>query len=386
MLLAKRTRTPRYRLGELFLEAGIISPNVLNNSLLIAKRTAMPIGRVLVMSGHVSELDIECAIKTQGSIREGAIDVQLAKELLRFAHCHQVTIDEAYRLNGISRDLGPLSRLGKLVLAASLVSEDGLRQAMRYSEKTGYPLGQSLVHLGLLSEKTLMTCINLQILLRDGYLTFFDTVKALQFIERDGETFDSLLVALGIVTHSSRPLPRIGELLVEAGLISLEDSMVLAELGTEKDMQYGELIAAYNIVSKNVVEAAVQLQKMFDNPMFTRARAARLLHLVNKMDTTIEHVMAEFDVIEQGVTLLRAAGVVEEATLRETAVSIKDFEMSVAEALILRRAITAHQARTALMCLHQIQCGTMSYEQALSCLARQAGTSVPEDEGEEEAA
>lgn len=367
MLNAKRNRAPRYLLGELFLEAGIVAPGVLESCLSISKKTRMQIGRTLVISGHVSELDVECAVEAQDLMRQGTIDVQLAKELLRFAHVHQVTIDEAYRMNGISRELGALSRLGKLVLAANVVTEEQLRKAMRYAEQTGYPLGQSLVHLNMLSERTLSDCINLQILMRDGYLHFLDAVKALTYIEREGETFEHLLEALGLTT--SKQSPRVGELLEDAKLITHEDRMVLAELGTEKDMQYGELIAAFKLVPHNVVDAAIQLQKMFTNPMFTKERAIRILHLVKSMDTTIEHVMVEFDVIEQAVTLLRAANVIDEAVLRETAVSIQNFEMSVAEALIMRKAITADQARKALMCLHQIESGTMTYEEALACLA-----------------
>ncbi|MBX9669366.1 MAG: hypothetical protein K2X93_17205 [Candidatus Obscuribacterales bacterium] len=366
----KRNREPRYRLGELFLEAGIISPIVLNNSLLVARRTSMPLGRVLIMSGHVSELDIECALKTQGSIRAGSIDAQLAKELLRFAHVHQVTIDEAYRLNGLSRDLGPLSRLGKLVLAAGVVNEDDLSEAVQYAQDTGYPLGLSLVHLGFIEESTLTICINLQILLRDRHLHFNDAVKALKFIIFEGETFEGLLHALGLQGDGdTKPAPKVGELLVAAKLLSHEDSIVLAELSTEKDLQYGEMVAGtYNLVRKNVVDAALRLQKMFNSPMFTIERAARLLHLVNSMNTTLEQVLVEFDVLEQVVTLLRAAELLDEGILRETAASINNFEMSVPEALIMRHAISATQARMAVMCLSQIQAGTMTYEEALGIL------------------
>jgi len=361
----------------LFLEAGIISPVILNNCLVISKRTAMPIGRVLVMSGHVSDLDVECAVRTQRSVRDGSIEVQMAKELLRFAHVHQVTIDEAYRLNGISRQLGSLTRLGKLLLAAGIVNEEGLQRGMRYSEQTGYPLGLSLVHLNLITERTLSTCISLQILLRDKHLHFFDAVKAVQFIVRDGESFEGLLTALGLkgVGIAAAP-PKVGELLVDAKLLTTEDAMVLAELGTEQDMQYGELVTTYNLVNRNVIDAAVQLQKMFKNPMFTRARAARLLNLVHSMNTTLEHVLADFDVIEQAVTLLRAAEVVDEVVLRETAASIENFEMCVSEALILRNAITPDQARKAIECLYHVQHGNMTYNEALHTLRQDRNEQV----------
>ncbi|HMP51160.1 MAG TPA: hypothetical protein PKD05_06350, partial [Candidatus Melainabacteria bacterium] len=98
MRFASRCQLVRFRLGELLLGAGIISPDVLTHSIAIARRAAMPIGRVLIMSGHVSDLDITCALETQSSIRDGAIDERLARQLLRFSHVHQCSIDEAYRL------------------------------------------------------------------------------------------------------------------------------------------------------------------------------------------------------------------------------------------------------------------------------------------------
>ena len=68
MRFASRCQSVKFRLGELLLSAGIISPDVLSHGLSIARRAAMPIGRVLIMSGHVSDLDIDCAVQTQNSI------------------------------------------------------------------------------------------------------------------------------------------------------------------------------------------------------------------------------------------------------------------------------------------------------------------------------
>jgi len=323
---------------------------------------------VLIMSGHVSELDVDCAIVTQVSIRDGAIDVRMAKELLRFAHVHQVTIDEAYRLNGIGRGIGPLPRMGKLVLAAGLVDDVGLKCAMRHSKSTGYPLGRALVALNLIEKSTLFDCLNLQILMRDKQLTFLQAVRALQSMHSFKVTFDAALQSVGVIYPRNTKQPRLGDLLCDAGLLSKEDSLIIAELGTETDASFGQLLIQYNLMTPQMVESAVQIQRMLIMPMFSKSRAIRLLNLTHSMNAPLEKLLAEFDVLDQIVALLRAAGVIDERTMRDTAASIQDFEYSVAEVLIQRGLITKEMSRTGLVMLKEIQRGVVSYEKALEVL------------------
>ncbi|MBZ0185053.1 MAG: hypothetical protein K8F91_02290 [Candidatus Obscuribacterales bacterium] len=378
MRFATRCTAIRYRLGELLLEAGIISPDVLTHGLSISKRAAMPIGRVLIMSGHVSYLDIDCAVQAQTSIREGSIDAKLARELLRFSHVHQVTIDEAYRLNGISRDLGPLSRLGKLLLAAGVVDECGLRCAIKHSQSTGYPIGRALVALELLSESLHIVCMNLQILLKDGRISFLDAVRVLKSMHADNVPLEQALSRIGYDPASDIKRPRIGELLVDAGLLSYEDALVVTELGTENDTNFGKLLLEYNLTSLIVVEAVLQIQQMFSNtPLFTRARAIRLLKLVSTLKVPLEQILSEVDTLDQIVTLLRAAELIDEKALRDAAAQIVDFEQTVAEAVITRGVVSPLESKIGLDCLRKIQSGALSYEEALNILRAQRKDRAP---------
>lgn len=385
MLLAKKYQTAiRVRVGELLLDSGIISPEVLTQGLLIAKRATMPIGRVLVMGGHVSELDVECTLQAQASIREGSIDAQLAKRLLRFSHVYQVSIEEAYKMNGLCRNLGTLPRIGKLLLAANIVDEAGLQSGLQHCEGTSVPLGRGLVELNLISQEMLESCMNLQIMMRDNDVKFLDAVRVLQKVQ-EGESLHRALRSVG-VSYGNSSHPRLGDLLVAADLLSHEDSLLLAEMGAEQDRTYGELLVAYNLVTPEIIEAAVQLQAMFKSPMFTKARAVRLLKLVAAINKSLEQVMNEFDILEQATTLLRAAGVIDEKMLRDTAAAIKDFEQTVPEALITQGVITPKQSRDALRCLHNIQSGKMSYEKALEKLSGGKIVEVLEFQNEADAA
>ncbi len=370
MQFAKRVTSTRFRLGEILLDAGIISPEVLNQGLLIARRAAMPIGRVLVMSGHVTDLDINIAIETQSSIRTGSIDIKIAFELLRFAHNHQISIDEAYRRHGVGRDLGTLPRVGKLLLAAGLVDAIGMRCALKHSSNSGFPLGNSLVSLNLVAEPILLCCMNLQILIRDKYISFLDAVRCLKIVVAEQVTLETALKTIGVPFYNATSVPRMGELLVAAGLVLHADRMILLEMSAESDKPLGELLNEYSLVSPAVLDAVLKIQSMLNggNPVFTKSRAIRLLQLVQSMDTPLETILAEFDVLDQVVTLLRVAGVVPDSLIEHTKATIKDHEQSVSEALITRGIINRDLSHAGMECLHKIQMGETSYEKALAYL------------------
>lgn len=373
MLLNQRNRVPRHCLGELLLDSGAVTATGLKDCALIAKKANAPIGRALVMTGQVSELDLENALKTQRAIRTSAIGERLAKQLLRAAHAHQVTIEEAYKLNDIKMNDGTLSRLAKLILAADIINEYGMKQAMGYAEKTCYPIGQSLMHLEYLSEATLQNCFNLQILIRDGHLSFYDAVRALRAIEKEGRSFESLLVALGLrQEETSQATPRLGELLVAANLISHEDCLVLAELGIECDLQFGQLLAAYNLVPPYVVDAAIKLQKMLSQPKFTFEQAARVLSMVSANEKCLEQVLEEIDSIRMAIRLLQSAElgeqaklIVEEATDLESAL-VNDFEITIAEAILVDRVENLGHVQSAIHAMNNMVELDASFTQAVT--------------------
>lgn len=372
MRFASRCQLVRFRLGELLLGAGIISPDVLTHSIAIARRAAMPIGRVLIMSGHVSDLDITCALETQSSIRDGAIDEKLARQLLRFSHVHQCSINEAYRLNGIARELGPLSRFGKLVLAAGVVDESGLKCAIKHCESTNLPLGKALVALNLISEERHIDCMNLQILVRDEKITFLNAVKALQAANEEGIELEKALARVGYHNLFNQEYPRLGELLVAAGIISYEDSLVVAELGTENDINYGNLLIQHRLASIIDIDAALLVQKMFtaNTERFTMRRAVRLIKMAHAMQEPLENLLLELDVLEQVVKLLRDAELIDEGVIRSVAAEIVDFEQTLAEALVTRGVVTPRQSKAGLDCLKQIEARKLSYEDALVLLGK----------------
>ncbi len=61
----KERRGGPKRIGELLVAANVIKPEVLLEALQVAKKSATPLGRVLMSIGELTERDVETAIEIQ---------------------------------------------------------------------------------------------------------------------------------------------------------------------------------------------------------------------------------------------------------------------------------------------------------------------------------
>jgi hypothetical protein len=365
MNLVKKQRENRYRLGELFLETGLVDGSAISEGLSISKRTSFPIGRVLVMTGWLDDHDVNCALELQNLLREGTIDNRLAADLLRFCHLNKVDINESFRLNGItSSGESPQSRLGRLFFAAGIVDENQLAQAGREAQRHDMTLGSALLMLRFVSQKTLEGALNLQVMLRDGKVTF---PEALAFCKEMHERQVSLREVLGDngkLVRSNSAAPRIGEFLVAAQLVKNTEVLTACEIGTEEDNNIGRVLLSRGQLSELVLEAALKLQNMMQSRVFTYRRAVKLLRLVYKLGAPLEQIIEESQALDDVFKLLRRAAIVPEKIVRDVACEIVDFEDTVAEALLSRGYINPIHARIGLACLDRIRNGEICEDKA----------------------
>jgi hypothetical protein len=364
MSFINRQRDNLYRLGEIFLDTGIVDVSAVSEGLALAKRTSFPIGRVLVMTGWLDEHDINCALEVQSLLREGAIDKPLAKELLRFSHLNKVDISESFRLNGLSRGGDQQSRLGRLVLASGIVNEERLSQASREASRHCIPLGSALVMLKAISPKTYDGLLNLQIMLRDKKVAFPDAIRFVIEMHERQVSLREVLGDHGKFLRQNSAVPRLGELLVSAQLVSARNVSMACELGTEQDESIGRVLLQQRFISEHALESAVKLQYMITSRVYTYRRAVKLLRMSARMGVPVEQIAEESQVLDEVFTLLRRTEVVSEKLVREVASQIVDFEDTVAEAMMMNGHIKPIYAKIGLACLDRIRKGLLSEAKA----------------------
>ena len=82
-------------IGELLVRAGMLSQEDLDDALDIAKDSRQLIGRVLVMSGFITDAQLQVALKAQEHLRSGQIGLDVALSTLRLANKSSISFDQA---------------------------------------------------------------------------------------------------------------------------------------------------------------------------------------------------------------------------------------------------------------------------------------------------
>src|SRR5258708_4363962 len=87
------TRVPR--IGELLVAANIVKPEILNESLRIAKISNTRIGRTLISVGQLDEHKLQAALDIQSLIRNHIVNTQFGISALGVACSSRISADAA---------------------------------------------------------------------------------------------------------------------------------------------------------------------------------------------------------------------------------------------------------------------------------------------------
>jgi len=169
------------RVGELLVEAEIVSSAEMIEAIQVSKRLGVPIGRVLTMSGCVRESVLEAALQVQQLVRREEVPVQAAINSLHRAHSMKISIMDALAEEDLQPDLEhDPHKLAELLVDSNIVSAEEMERAVQDSVEKGVPLGSTLVMQGFMSEQVLPSLVNIQRQITTGTLSREDGLKEIQ--------------------------------------------------------------------------------------------------------------------------------------------------------------------------------------------------------------
>lgn len=132
--------------------ARIVSSAEITEAIQLSKRLNVPIGRVLITSGLLTEKLLHSALDLQALIRDGEIPLDSAlKALSRVDKIGCSVKDALEHLNFRPRYGKGKNNLADLLVDSNLVSQEQIDEALRTSFEYGTPLGSTLVFQGALS-------------------------------------------------------------------------------------------------------------------------------------------------------------------------------------------------------------------------------------------
>lgn len=242
------------------------------------------------MSGYMTSRDLQLVLEAQSMLRDRTIDLNLAIQCIKVARKiggNFSDVLEDYDQAAALR--ARTGKLGELLSEAGLISEEELSEAMERSVNTGMPLGRMLVLNRILPGDVLQKALEVQVRLRDEVITREEAILLLRQaagLEGDPAPQDK-------PEEKKQPLVRLGELLVMAGILNENDVMDALEWGLANQQPIGVVLVQQELISKELLDAALFFQNAVREGKFDAMKACELLSEVFSTGCSPEEALAE---------------------------------------------------------------------------------------------
>lgn len=278
---------PDLRIGQLLEEMGLLSSKDLDQSLRVTRETELPVGSVLLMSGCLQERELRAIVQAQSMLKDGLVTTDIVKDAMALVKERNLTLDAALKELRWVRDFDLKSNtLGELLTAARLVSSFKLAKALTIVKASMLPLGRVLVLMGDLSPDLLKTALDVQEAIRNHEISRDDGIQKLMSVGKRRVTIETTLAARDQRKRFKVPV-RLGELLVEAGVISETELLNALEISLSNEKMIGEVLLEFNWVPDDLLRTSLDLQRLVSYGIVSRDLAVRALVEINETGATL---------------------------------------------------------------------------------------------------
>lgn len=365
------------RLGEICLQAGMLTQDQLQEAIRHSKGKRLQIGQILVMCGFLTPRDLQSVLQAQSMIRDKSIDFNLAIRCLKIAFKMGSTFGEVLdNHEEAPARKAPTGRLGELLLEAGVLRWDQLSKAMEQSLQTGLPLGRMLVLHQVLTDAVLNSVLDIQVRLRDEMLSRDEAVNAVRLAAGVSATAPDATAAEKSQSDAPRRRGvRLGELLVLSGVLTETDVMNALEWGLVNQQAIGQVLINRSLVTPELLEAALKLQKSVDESQLDALNAAECLGQIHEskisLEEALENVKVERPDFKPSLTyekLLTLARVVNQEDIQAAFDLSSKSPQIVGKVLVLTGYSDAPTVQATLRCYQLLAKGWISQDDAVAAL------------------
>lgn len=158
------------RVGELLVQAGMLTEEQLEDRLEMARTIGQPLGQILIRSKDLNRYQLICMLQIQSSISDGAITLLQGLEAVQLVCRNGVELGEALKNVGLEIQSSTF-KLGEILIGANLISQLQLVDALTDSLQSSLPLGQVLVQSGKVRPDVIAKALSIQKNVRGGKIS-----------------------------------------------------------------------------------------------------------------------------------------------------------------------------------------------------------------------
>ena len=285
-------------LGDLLIDSGTLDADQLDKGLSASQRSGLPLARVLVLQGALSEFVAYAALTAQTLLRDDKIARDQAVGALRLTKMHGDSLEDYLEFGGL-RKIRPdhILRLGEFFVLAELVSELDLLSAVETGLAEAKPIGQILVESGLVGENVVEAALDLQDLIRANKISPNKAVDVLKRCDETGNSVAEELENFVAEVPAENDLPREDARLLELvhGLSFLSDSDLRKIVNELKGsgMNAEQYLVEHKLVSTSRLEAAKKCRVLLEGGVLTLEQSIFAVHMWLWSGGELEDVLRE---------------------------------------------------------------------------------------------
>ena len=371
------------RLGDLLTGAGLLQASDLREAMLISKQQGLPVGRVLIMSGFLTEAHLQAAVQAQSLLKDGLIDFDTVIKALSMVGSEELSLDDAFRRLKYSQQSDAVTnKLGELLMAADIVPIDALNSALLQCQSIGLPLGRVLVASGTLTEQMLAAALNAQVFIRDRKLSREQAISGLKSAKERQIPIEQYLAETGALQLPTADTVRLGELLVLAKVLDEPSLMGAVELGLINEKPIGQVLLESKLINDELLNSALELQRMVAAGAIRKAEAGAFLATVHKKGVTVQDAIkssqpapvpspAALSLAPEGLPLyqfLQVSGIITSKQIEQAIrIGSKDSEI-MGKMLLMAGILEPALVKAAQQCNELIGTGVLTTEQGMIAL------------------
>ena len=367
----------KVKLGILLSEAGLLSPVNLQSSIEHAARSGKPIGRVLVETNRITEFDLENALLAQSMIQEGLLERKDACEALKYAKDNNLPFAQVTKW--IALDQTSITRheaiIIDLLLKSKLVSERTIEEAQRISIEREITIANALLKMRAVSFTILNVVVECLQLVNDQRISKTQALSLMKTMNEDCCDLATAFEKSGLQAKNTLSKIKIGDILLSARVVNEADLLNSLEKSISDNRLLGELLIEAGILSKDLLDEALFLQKMCKIDLITRQTAARVLRRAHETKRTVQQVSHEMgifrdekDIFESALDLLFNANLASEKSVYESVKKFTDYGMDPLNALVANDKVKSRVLKAAIELARLLEREKLSKEKAIKVL------------------
>lgn len=278
-------------IGDLLVRSEMVTPGAMADAVPISLKTGLPIGRVLIGAGAITEAHLAQSLLAQSLIRDSLLSNDLAIQALRIVVREGFNLEQALRIVGWQPEaFANENRLGQLLLAAEAISAAQLEEALRVYYTAGLPLARVLVIRGVISNLVAYAALTSQQLLREGKLTREQAIQCVKAAATSRAQIEESYVN-GYLRMQPSHNVRLGELLVLSHIAREEEVLAAVEWAITRGETLGDVLVQRGVIREDELARALEAQRLVTQGTLDSAKAGEVLKKANYERLSVAQAM-----------------------------------------------------------------------------------------------